>query len=68
MTRKSPSKLSRRQLLQDGALAGAGLAIGGRLYAVEPQASSLIMKMVPASGCRRWASVPMPSENPIMRT
>jgi aryl-alcohol dehydrogenase-like predicted oxidoreductase len=52
MTRKSPSKLSRRQLLQAGALAGAGLAIGGRLHAVEPQASSLIMKMVPASGER----------------
>jgi len=52
MTRKSPSTLSRRQLLQASALAGAGLAIGGRLHAVEPQASSLITKVVPASGER----------------
>ncbi len=52
MARKSPSTLSRRQLLQAGVYAGAGLALGGRLHAAEQRTASLITKLIPASGER----------------
>jgi aryl-alcohol dehydrogenase-like predicted oxidoreductase len=44
------SKLSRRHLLQAGALAGAGLALSKTLLAADAAALPLITKVIPSSG------------------
>ena len=52
MSRKPGSTFTRRQLLQAGAMAGTGLALGGRLHAAGERAAPLITKAIPAGGER----------------
>lgn len=52
MSSQPGSTFTRRQLLQAGAMAGTGLALGGRLHAAQERAAPPITKTIPASGER----------------